>query len=299
VAVVERTTRENGCVVVLEPVRSGANIRRKGEEVRKGDTLLTTGTLLGPAEIGLCAAVGKATLAVHSRPRVALLCTGSELRTALQRVAAHEVRNSNGPAIEASLRVEGFDLLCNDVVSDDIDVLVGRLRRAAKAHDVIVLSGGVSVGRYDYVPEAVTRIGAKVRFHGVRMKPGKPVLYATLKGNRHIFGLPGNPLSAMNGFHEFVLPALRRLSGAPAESCRHAMHVPLGEPMKAHESRIEYVLSRLVWNGHGPTAVPVRSRGSADIASGCRADGMVILPDGVDSVPAGAWVEFRPWRRLP
>lgn len=299
VVMVEQTSQTDDVVTIKKPVEAGANIRKRGEEAAKGAILLTKGTLLGPAQIGLCASVGKAGPRVHPRPRVAVLCTGEELRDATQRVQAHELRDSNGPALQAALRAHGCAEATHQVVPDDPTILASMLRQAAVEHDVIVLTGGVSVGKYDYVPDAVTGIGAIIRFHGVRMKPGKPGLYATLRGRCHIFGLPGNPLSVLTGFHEFVLPALRRMSGVAVEDCRPSLRVPLSRPVCAKSGRTEFMLARLVWDRSWPSAIPLKSHGSADLVAGTQADGAVVIPANVRELPAGTLVEFRPWRALP
>jgi molybdopterin molybdotransferase len=160
---------------------------------------------------------------------------------------------------------------------------------------VVILTGGVSAGRYDYVPQAVEAIGATIRFHRVAMKPGKPTLYATFGENRHIFGLPGNPLSALTAFHEFALPALRRLSGVEPESCRPSLLASLAEPLPKPGGRVRYQLARLVWVGHEARVVPVMSHSSADLPSAGRTDGVVVLRPGVEGLAAGELVEFRPW----
>ena len=141
--------------------------------------------------------------------------------------------------------------------------------------------------------------GGKIRFHGVAMKPGKPILYATLPGRRHLFGLPGNPLSALTGFYEFALPALRRLSGLPPDRCRPALRLPLRSPLASQGGRVRFVLARLFWDEGGPRLEPVDSRSSADLVSGGRADGVIAVPARVIALRAGDVVQFRPWRPLP
>jgi molybdopterin molybdotransferase len=172
------------------------------------------------------------------------------------------------------------------------------MKQAAEAYDVIVLTGGVSVGKYDFVPEAVGRIGATVRFHGVAMKPGKPTLYATMPGNRHIFGLPGNPLSAMTAFYEFALPALRRMSAVPRDECRPSFRVAVASQITAKGGRVRFMLARLVWGDAGASAVPVESHSSSDLVAGGRADGVIAVPADARKLSAGSPVDFRPWRPL-
>jgi molybdopterin molybdotransferase len=299
VVMVEQTEEDHGLVTLGATVPPGSNIRRRGEEAKRGTVLLRKNTVLGPVQIGLCAAVGKANLKVYARPDVAVLCTGEELRPVSARVRAHELRNSNGPALLAALRSHGYSNIALGVCPDDVEALTARVKQATAEHRVLVLTGGVSVGKYDFVPEVMERVGATVRFHGVAMRPGKPTLYATLPGNRHVFGLPGNPLSAMAGFHEFVLPALRRMSGVPEKECRPAMHLRLGRALRSTRGRVEYVLAQLLWTKRGPVTRPLKSHGSADLVAGAKADGVIVVPASVQELPAGSLVEFRPWRAQP
>ena len=282
-------------VVFLEPVRVGSHIRRRGEEAVRGRVLLTKGTRLGPAQIGVCAMVGKAQVKVFPRPKVAVICTGAEVRDVAQPVSPHELRDSNGPALQAAMADLGFPGASRCLVTDSPRAIASCLARAAKTAQVVILTGGVSVGQYDFVPEAIGRIGGRIRFHGVKMKPGQPQLYATLSGNRHVFGLPGNPVSVMTGFYELVLPALRRLGGAGEDACRPACMLPLAKPARSKGNRAYFALARLIATKEGPAAAPVESAGSADLIAACKADGVIVIPAGVTELPAGAMVEFHAW----
>ena len=296
---VEETKETETQVVFSQAVKSGANIRKQGEEAKKGALLLKKGAFLGAVQIGLCASVGKARPKVYSRPRVRVLCTGEELRQAEERVGRHELRDSNGPSLCAALSLWGYAGVVHKVVPDDPKLLATQLRRAVARHDVVILSGGVSVGEYDFVPEAIELVGGTIRFHGVAMRPGKPQLYATVGRNKHIFGLPGNPLSAMSGFCEFVLPALRRMSGVESELCQGRIRLPLAGAVDALPNLVRFVMATLVSNKKGLSLMPVKSHGSGDLISGARADGVIVLPAKAGKVPAPSVVEFRPWRPLP
>jgi len=300
VVMVEDTKEKDGSVTFLKSQSPRVNIRFQGEEIRKGKAVLSRGAVLNPAQIGLCASVGKVDVDVFRSPKVLILCTGSELLPASSDVLAHQLRDSNGPALRGALKISGFNEFDHHIVPDDPERLADRITQGVGEYDVIIITGGVSVGKYDYAPEAVRKAGAVIRYHGVAMKPGKPQLYATLDGNRHIFGLPGNPLSVMTGFYEFTLPALRRLSGAPIDSCRPALRLPLDAPVrcKGKGGRTELVLARLVWDVNGSRVRPVDSHGSADLVAGAKADGAIKLGNKEREVPAGTLVEFVPWRPL-
>jgi molybdopterin molybdotransferase len=228
---------------------------------------------------------------------VAVICTGEELRQVHDRVASHEIRDSNGPLLLAALEERGFGSVSRSVVRDEAKAIARRLQAALRACQVAIVTGGVSVGRYDFVPEAVRRIGGRVRFHGVNMKPGRPQLYATLGGNRHIFALPGNPVSVLTGFHELVLPGLRRLCGAAARDCRPSTRLPLAETVRSKGERTCFDLGRMIQTRQGPAVAPIRSTGSADLIAGCAADGAIVVPAGVREIPAGGIAEFHAWKQ--
>jgi molybdopterin molybdotransferase len=299
VVMVEETEERDGLVIIRSLAAHGSNILRRGEDAPRGAMLLASGTKVEAAEAGVCAAVGKASVKVHGRPRVTVLCTGSELRSVHDRVRSHEIRNSNGPALCAALAQWGFPGAQFIPVADRPAALLAALRRAVKRYDVVLFTGGVSVGRYDFVRDAVDAVGAAIRFHGLAMKPGKPTLYATLPGNRHIFGLPGNPLSALTAFHEFVLPALRRLAGHPIDACRPAWWLPLAEAAQSPAGVVRCELARLAARQTGLAVAPVPFASSADLVAAGRADGVAVLPADRAHFDAGELVVFRPWRQLP
>jgi molybdopterin molybdotransferase len=181
-------------------------------------------------------------------------------------------------------------------VADRPAALLAALRRALNRCDVVLFTGGVSAGNYDFVRDAVEAAGATIRFHGLAMKPGKPTLYATAPANRHVFGLPGNPLSAVTAFHEFALPALKRLAGHSAGTCRPGWLLPLAEATESKAGRARYELARLVNRESGLAVVSVPSRSSADLVSAGHADGVLVLPAEQTHFALGELVVFRPWR---
>ncbi len=295
----EETEQDGDDMIFLKATTPGANIRKRAEEVRRGQVVLGEGTVLGAVQIGLCASVGEAAVRVYRRPKLTILCTGRELRHAGAKVGPHQLRDSNGPALRAALKIAGYGEVPHRIAPDDPSVLAAKLKSATARHDVVIITGGVSVGKYDFVPEALERICATIRFHGVAMKPGKPQLYATLDGHRHIFGLPGNPLSVLTGFHELVLPAIRRMSGFPTKSCKPSLRLELTRAIRAKAGRVEFVLARLIWGKDDLRVCPIKSAGSADLVAGAKADGAIVVPRNVRQILVGQLVEFRPWRPIP
>ena len=278
--------------------RAGANVLHRGEDARQGDVLVPAGQRLGAVHLGACAAVGQTEVHVYRKPRVAILTTGLELMDG-GAAAAHQIRDSNGPMLDAALGEAGFPVVLRERVSDDLEAITACLVTALERADVVVTIGGVSVGAYDFVPRAVRATGARLLLHGVAMKPGKPFLCARSTTGQPLFGLPGNPLSAATGLHEFVLPALRRMAGWSEPTCRPLLRGRLRAAITNETGRQRHLPATLAWTPQGLELAAVVSRSSADLASAARADGTIIVPADVTSVDEGAWVDFRPWSAWP
>jgi len=291
-------TRTDGTdrITFTTPERKGANILRKGENARKGSVLIPAGAVLGATHLAGCAAAGYAEVRVLRKPRLAIITTGRELLDPSTQPLLHQERDSNQVLIAASLSAAGFTLERAERVPDERLAVAARLREALLTADAVVMSGGVSVGAYDFVPAAVADVGARVLVHGVTMKPGKPFLFALAPEGRPVFGLPGNPLSAAVGLHEFVLPALRRMSGVDPGACQPRMWARLHEDLRNKTGRQHHVLGSLTWTAEGAEVAVVPSQSSADVVAGTRANGFIVVPADAHSLEAGMSVEFRPWR---
>jgi len=288
-----------GRIVVTIREAKGANVRHRGENARRGSEVVPAGTVIGPVQVGLCAAVGASNLRVARKPTVAVLATGRELLASGAAAAAHQERDANGPLLSAALRESGLAVVLVDRVSDERHAIAVKLREALAAADAVIVSGGVSVGAYDFVPAATKAVGARTVAHGVAMKPGKPFLFAVAPRGQPIFGLPGNPLSAAVGLHEFVLPALRRMAGLPEASCRPLLCARLRAPV-SNPTRLQYhLLGALATTTTGTEVTVVASQSSGDLVAGAIADGTIILPPDARELAAGSLVDFRPWRRWP
>ena len=295
VAMQEDATVEGMHRVRIDPVpEPGANILRQGENARQGALLLPPGQLLSPAQIGLCATVGCATLEIIPKPRIAVLTTGEELLDVSERAAPHQIRDSNGPMIVALLQTAGFAVSAIQRVADREEAIAEAARRLLESADVLLITGGVSVGKYDFVPAALQRLGAVRHLHGVAVKPGKPQLFATLGSDKYIFGLPGNPLSVLVGLLELVLPALRKLSGFPDELTRPRLRVKITTPLSGRKGQHHFLPAQLEWTASGPEARVMASHGSADLVSASQADGFVVVPPDTRAAP-GDWLDFRSW----
>jgi len=304
VVMVEETEPEKGRtdderVQFLRPVTKGQHIFRRAENASAGDILISEGTHLNPVHIGLCATVGCERPEVHRRPRVAILTTGAELKKAGESVNEYEIRDSNGPMLAAAFAANHVPCTAQESAPDDVNALRDTLDRLLSVSDVVIITGGVSVGKYDLVPDVIQRAGGKILYHGVLIKPGRPQLFALFPADRYVFGLPGNPLSVMTGLQEFALPALRRLAGCPPDLCRPLLQLPLVREVHTKGKRQQYVLGRLARGGDTTGVDPIPSVGSADLVAAGRADGAIIVPIGVKQLAAGTMVDFRPWETLP
>lgn len=274
-------------------VPAGQYIRCAGENAPAGETVLPAGALLTPAALAAAASFGAGRLVVHRRLRVAVLVTGDELRSAEESVEPWQIRDANGPALAAFLAAlpwverHGATGLHTRRVADDLPAIEAALAEALAAADVVLVTGGVSVGRYDHVPEAVRRAGAEVVFHGLPMRPGKPVLAAVGPRGQAVFGLPGNPQAVLVGSRRLVLPALAQRAGLAA--CPPPEIVKVVEP----DARTLDLWWFRPAQRAGPGRVAlVPSVGSGDVVAAARSDGFIELPPGASG--PGPWA-FYAW----
>jgi molybdopterin molybdotransferase len=291
---VERTeqVRGDGAVdglVRVPAIAAGENVRHAGEVVRAGDVVLHAGTVLGPAEVGVAASVGRPTLRCAVRPRVALLVTGDELIEPGEDLRPGAIYSSNRFALAAQIDRAGARNVLGESVPDDAAGTRAALARALAAADVVIVSGGVSVGPHDHVKGALAELGVEERFWGVRLRPGKPVWFGV--GERAlVYGLPGNPVSAMVTFQLFVRPALAALQGADPSAGRG--EAILDEPVPRNPRREEAVRVRLRADRDGWHATTTGEQDSHMLTSMLRADALAFVAAGEGTVAAGERVEI-------
>lgn len=282
-------------VRLLEPVKKGQHIFRRAENAKCGQVLIPAGVPMNAVRIGLCASIGCDEPTVHQRPRIGIVTTGTELKDVGDHVDTHEIRNSNGPMLAGVLAHNQFECVASLSAPDKTDVLAHTLTQALEQCDVVLTTGGVSVGKYDLVPDAIRSAGGEIIYHGVQIKPGRPQLFAVFPSGKCLFGLPGNPLSAMTGLHEFALPAMRRLAGVADDRCRPMLRLPVTEDIQTKGGRQRHVLGRMVLRDAGPHVEPIRSVGSADLAAAGQADGAIIVWPDKPQIAQSEIVDFRPW----
>jgi molybdopterin molybdotransferase len=281
----EDATDGGGTVTPGIDLRSGHHVRAPGEDLRGGSVVLRAGTVLGAAELGLAVEAGRASVRCARRPRVAVLATGDELVTPGEPLRHGQLHNSNAITLAALARRAGAELVSTGEVEDDREATRAAIERALDGTDVVLLTGGVSVGPHDHVKPALAALGVEEVFWRVAMRPGKPLWFGR-RGNQVVFGLPGNPVSAMVCFLLFARPALQVMQGAPPPAAR--TRVVLGAAVPRQRVRDEAVRVRLE-DGY---AIPTGPQGSHQLHSMLGADALAIVPRGEGEMPAGAEVEI-------
>lgn len=271
----------------------GRNVRRRGEDLRSGDEVLAGGAVLGAGAIGAAAAVGRSQLRVHRRPRVALASSGDELVEVdgfSEVLAGRRIVASNGYALAAQLGEAGAEVRSLGIARDDPDHLRERLLDA-RGCDALVTTAGISVGAHDHTRDVLESLGARVAFWRVRMKPGSPLAFGTIDalGGIPWFGLPGNPVSAMVTFELFVRPALLRMAGHRAVY-RPVVRARLEEGFETRASLTHFLRARMQRDRDGWSASLTGAQGSNLLTSMVAADALVVIPEGIASVPAGGEV---------
>jgi molybdopterin molybdotransferase len=283
----ENTTIDDAGAAFDPPPKPGANVRRRASDLASGALALPRGQLIGPGEIGLLAAQGQHTVAVYQRPRVAILSTGDELRE----VGEHPpftIVNSNAYALAAQVEETGGLPWILPIAADRLDDLDDKLAQALRA-DIVLSAGGVSVGDYDLVAQALENAGVELRLWKVAIKPGKPLLFGTA-GRVPVVGLPGNPISAMVTFEVFVKPGLRRMLGHPTPY-PGLVQVELEREHRHSVGRTELARARLVRGDDGRLIARLHAlQGSGSLPSMCGIDALVVLDSDVAHYASGARV---------
>lgn len=267
--------RVGGEVRISRALAAGANVRRAGDGLARGSTVLTPGQLLRPAHLGLLASLGFSAVDVMVRPRVAILSTGSELVALGEPCGPGQIHDANSISAYGQVLEAGAEPLLLGIARDDRDELRRLLKRALEA-DVVITSGGVSVGEFDFGKEIQEDLGVQPRFWGVRVKPGWPLTFG-VRGGTLVFGVPGNPVAAMVSFELFIRPALLAMQ-ARRDRFRPCVRATSREALKPTRDRVELTRCRLSWERGGVSFVTAGSQGSGVLQSMALADGLALVP---------------------
>ena len=280
----EDVQRGNGTVLISRPVSPGNDLRRAGEDVRKGDLILHRGTLIRPAEVGMLATLGRSHARVVRSPKVAVLTTGDELVAPDEPVTPGKIRNSNLYSISAQVRACGGEPLPLGVARDTADELEAKIRRGIADADMLLTSGGVSVGDYDVVKTVLARMG-EILFWRVKMRPGSPVTFGRIQG-KPVFGLPGNPSASMVAFEQFVRPAILKMSGR-ARLRRRQVEATLEEGVK-NRVGVRNFLRAIATEMKGEWMVrPAGAQGSGILRTMVLANAILVIPETVSRLHPG------------
>jgi molybdopterin molybdotransferase len=281
----EDTEEQAGRVRLRRAVKPGDNLRPPGIDLEVGQTVLEAGALVGPAEVGLLATLGLPTIAVRRRPRVAVLSTGDELVEPTEPLRPGAIRDSNRYALMAAAREAGAEPISMGMARDDEVVQRERMRAAFDAADVVITSGGVSVGSRDLIKPLLEELGT-VHFGRIALRPGKPLTFATV-GPKLAFGLPGNPVSALVTFEVFVRPALLKMQGR-RRIHRARVDVTVEHPLGKTPDRTEYQRAVVRWQDGALVARSTGSQISSRLISMAGANALLEILPGEGKVPAGS-----------
>jgi len=292
---VEYTELTDETVTVKRPVKSGENVVSAGAEARHGDVMVKRGTRVRHAVVAVAAAVGRPEVAVHRRPRLAVLATGDELVDINLPPGPNEIRNSNSYSLAAQVYEAGGEPALLPVARDDAGDMALLLRKGLEA-DLLLLTGGVSMGKYDLVEEVLASLGAEFFFTGVAIQPGKPVVFGQVRldgKTTPFFGLPGNPVSTMVTFQLFVRPVLDALGGANPAPLPFAQ-ASLRAPFATKTGLTRFLPAKLEGTHEKPEVELVRWQGSGDLMAAAKANCYIVVPPDRENFEAGEVVTVLP-----
>ncbi|KAA8674728.1 molybdopterin molybdotransferase MoeA [Clostridium sp. HV4-5-A1G] len=282
---IEKVEVKGSILKVSQIVNKDNNVVKLGEETKVGELALNRGSKIRPVEIGLLASLGYSSVNVYKSPTVALIITGDELVSIDSKLKRGKIRNSNEYSLKALIKNLGAKVLSLGVIKDDKDNLREKIKYALENADIVVSSGGASVGDYDFIDDLLKEIGADIKFTSVAIKPGKPVTFATYE-EKLFFSLPGNPLSLITTFQELVKPAIEKMMGKQFEN-KGEFPVILMEDFKAKIGRKKYIYVEIKEHDGKYYAYKVGSQSSNHLMTMSRSNGIIIIPEKCANVKAG------------
>jgi molybdopterin molybdotransferase len=287
---VEETRKEDGYAVILKAAPFGENIRRSGEDVKKEERVISRGDLIRPAEIGMLASVGRSSVLVYQKPLVAILCTGDELVDVDENLDETKIISSNSYTLAAQVKDCGAVPVQLGIARDRKEEIREKLRQGTRA-DMLISSAGVSVGDYDFAKDALGDLGMEMAFWQVSMKPGKPLAFGTIQG-KPVFGLPGNPVSSMVSFEEFVRPSLLKMMGH-RQVFRSVVEAILQEEIRKTAGRRHFIRAFVSFKQGSYFATTTGDQGSGILMSMLKANGLIMIPEAQEIARAGEKVKVQ------
>lgn len=291
----EEATVEGDSVTFEHTVRAGQHYVLEGQETRVGETVIGRGKRLGYAELAMAAQVGRASLVVTRKPRVAILSTGDEVISVGQAPQRFQIRNSNSISLAAQVSLAGGEPVVLGNAPDEVKGLRVRIEQALKA-DIVILTGGVSVGKYDLVEQVLKEIGVEFFFDALAIRPGRPAVFG-MCSDKPVFGLPGNPVSTMVTFELLVVPAMELLGGHPPGSL-HLLKAKLAHPVDEKPPLAHFIPARVKWPGGEPTVEVLHWEGSGDIGAVVRGNCFLVVHESKLRIEAGEMADILPRRGL-
>jgi molybdopterin molybdotransferase len=286
----EDTEKDGQKIKIMAEAKSGQDIRWTGEDVREGELVIPRGTIVRPAGIGMLASLGRSFISVYQRPLIAVLATGNELVDIDESPSPWKIINSNSYSLASQALDCGALVMQMGIAKDQREDLLARFQAAMRA-DVIISSGGVSVGDYDLVKDIMQEVGSRMQFWQVAMRPGKPLAFGRI-GNIPMFGLPGNPVSSMISFEQFIRPAILKMMGHQ-EIFRRTVRAVLQENIEKRKGFTHFIRALVKAGAGGYTVSTTGEQGSGILKSMVRANGLIVLPEDVDKVKSGTEVKVQ------
>jgi molybdopterin molybdotransferase len=287
---VEETKKEDGFALIFKGASPGENIRRAGEDAKKGDRVVSKGDMIRPAEVGMLASVGRSSVFVYQKPLVAILCTGDELVDLDEHLEESKIISSNSYTLAAQVKDCGAIPVQLGIAKDRKEEIREKLRQGIRA-DVLISSAGVSVGDYDFAKDALDDLGMEMVFWQVSMKPGKPLAFGTMRG-KPVFGLPGNPVSSMISFEEFVRPSLLKMMGH-RQVFRPVVEALLQEEIRKTTGRRHFIRAFISFKEGSYFAATTGDQGSGILMSMLKANGLIMIPEDQEIARVGDKVKVQ------
>lgn len=281
---IEDISIKNNRAEINDKTSKGDYVRAYGDDVQKGEILFDNGTVLTAVDIGILASSGLTDVDVIPRPKITLLSTGSEIVAPGEELKPGQRYDANSFVLKSMFEKSGFPVdLISDIIPDKIEQLGTAIRDYLDQHDLLITTGGVSMGDYDYIPDVVKKLGGEILFHKVKIKPGKPVLVAKIK-NSWLVGLPGNPVSVITGFHLFIKRIIAKMMAIPYQP--RSVYAKMADNIKFKGTRLGLLGARLEDGPNGVIAYPAQRQNSGRLSSVKGINGLIILEEGRQSVSA-------------